>query len=55
MRDAVVNDKVVEISAITQLGNLCVDVPAGVEVELVVGWVQAASVVTPEGRPVPPC
>jgi len=34
MRDAVVNDKVVEISAVTLLGNLCVDVPAGVDVEL---------------------
>jgi hypothetical protein len=34
MRDAVVNDKVVEISAITLLGNLCVDVPEGVDVEL---------------------
>lgn len=32
--DAVVNDKVIEISAITLLGNLCVDVPEGVDVEL---------------------
>jgi hypothetical protein len=34
LRGAVVNDEVVEISAVTLLGNLCVDVPEGVEVEL---------------------
>jgi hypothetical protein len=34
LRGAVVNDEVAEISAITLLGNLCVDVPEGVEVEL---------------------
>ena len=34
LRGAVVNDEVAEISALTLLGNLCVDVPEGVEVEL---------------------
>jgi len=34
MRDAVINDKVVDVSAITLLGNFCVDVPEGVDVEL---------------------
>jgi DUF1707 SHOCT-like domain len=34
LREAIVNDDVVEISAVTLLGNLCVDVPEGVEVEL---------------------
>jgi hypothetical protein len=34
LQGAVVNGEVAEISAITLLGNLCVDVPEGVEVEL---------------------
>ncbi|MGN6791805.1 MAG: DUF1707 SHOCT-like domain-containing protein [Streptosporangiaceae bacterium] len=34
LRDVVVDDEVVEISAVTLVGNLCVDVPAGVDVEL---------------------
>jgi len=34
LRGVVVTDDVVEISAVTFLGNLCVDVPEGVEVEL---------------------
>jgi hypothetical protein len=34
LRGVVVSDEVVEISAITLFGNLCVDVPEGVEVEL---------------------
>jgi hypothetical protein len=34
LRDAVVDDKVVEISAVTLFGNLCVDVPEGVDVDL---------------------
>ena len=34
LREAIVNDDVVEISAVTLFGNLCVDVPEGVEVEL---------------------
>jgi hypothetical protein len=34
LRDAVVNDEVVDISAITLFGNLTVDVPEGLEVEL---------------------
>ena len=34
LREVIVNDEVAEISAITVLGNLCVDVPEGVEVEL---------------------
>ena len=34
LRDAVVNDEVVVISAITLFGNLTVDVPEGLEVEL---------------------
>jgi len=34
LREVIVSDEVVEISAITLLGNLCVDVPEGVEVEL---------------------
>jgi hypothetical protein len=34
LREAIVKDEVVEISAVTLLGNLCVDVPEGVEVEL---------------------
>jgi hypothetical protein len=34
LRGAVVNDEVAEISALTLFGNLCVDVPEGVEVEL---------------------
>jgi hypothetical protein len=34
LRDVVVGDEVVEINAVTFFGNLCVDVPEGVEVEL---------------------
>jgi hypothetical protein len=34
LRGVVVSDDVVDISAITLFGNLCVDVPEGVEVEL---------------------
>lgn len=34
LREVIVNDKVIEISAVTLFGNLCVDVPQGVEVEL---------------------
>ncbi|MGN6677684.1 MAG: DUF1707 domain-containing protein [Streptosporangiaceae bacterium] len=34
LRDAVVNDQVIDISAVTLLGNLCVDIPEGVDVEL---------------------
>lgn len=34
LREVVVADEVVEISAVTLFGNLCIDVPEGVEVEL---------------------
>lgn len=34
LREVIVNDEVAEVSAITLLGNLCVDVPEGVEVEV---------------------
>jgi hypothetical protein len=34
LREVIVHDKVIEISAVTLFGNLCVDVPQGVEVEL---------------------
>jgi hypothetical protein len=34
LRESIVNDDVVDISAVTLFGNLCVDVPEGVEVEL---------------------
>ncbi len=34
LREVLVTDEVVDISAITLLGNLCVDVPEGVDVEL---------------------
>ncbi len=34
LREAIIHDDVVEISATTLCGNLCVDVPEGVEVEL---------------------
>lgn len=34
LREVVISEDVVEISAVTLLGNLCVDVPEGVEVEL---------------------
>jgi hypothetical protein len=34
LRDVIVSDDVIDISATTLFGNLCVDVPEGVEVEL---------------------
>jgi len=34
LRQVIVNDEVAEISAFTVFGNLCVDLPEGVEVEL---------------------
>jgi hypothetical protein len=34
LRDVIVSDDVVDISATTLFGNLCLDVPEGVEVEL---------------------